>query len=377
MANVINRVGLDKNPQTRTRHHGLDRLRIGFVPLTDCAPFVVAKEFGLFDRYGLCVELSRELGWASVRDKIIHGELHAAHAVAGMPFATTLGLNSIRCECLTALVLNQHGNAITMSNRLWQQGVRDNVTLKLEIRKSRLQKTLTFGVVFRFSSHNFLLREWLRTVGIEVDRDVRIVVVPPPQMAVNLKAGHLDGFCAGEPWNSVAVKSKAGWITTTSAELAPNHPEKVLMVRQEFAERHEKQHLALIAALLDACRICDSPESRNEIIALLARPEYVGTPVSTLRPAFDGNLNMGHGQNRFVPDFNLFHQDGINDPSVEKAAWVLRHLRATGLCKEPGALTPALSHQVFRSDIFQKAIQVHHSNRLEKIENHHTIETCA
>src|SRR6266850_1427849 len=208
-------------------------LRLGFVPLTDCAPLVMAAELGLFRKYGLDVVLSRELGWASIRDKIIYGELEAAHALAAMPSAATIGFGSIPCECLAALVLNLHGNAITLSNDLWRRGVRDGSTLRQEIVRSRQSRPLTFGVVFSCSSHQFLLRGWLAAAGTDPDRDVRIVVVPPPQMVVNLEAGHLDGFCVGEPWNSVAVQARAGWCVAATAELEPGNPEKVLMVRRE------------------------------------------------------------------------------------------------------------------------------------------------
>src|SRR6516162_3704598 len=136
-------------------------LRLGFVPLTDCAPLVMAQELGIFRKYGINVVLSRELGWATIRDKVIYRELDAAHAVAGMPFAATLGLGSIRCDCLTALVLNLHGNAITLSNDLWKKGVRDGTSLRGEILRSRGRGVFTFGVVYPFYSHNFLLRDWL------------------------------------------------------------------------------------------------------------------------------------------------------------------------------------------------------------------------
>src|SRR6058998_2284711 len=161
-------------------------LRIGFVPLTDCAPLIMARELGLFAKYGLRVALKRELGWATIRDKIIYGELEAAHSLAGMPIAATLGLGSIRCDCLTALVLNLHGNAITLSNELWRAGVRDGASLKAELTRLRHKRTLTLGVVSHFSSHHFLLRQWLMSAGILPDRDVRVVVVPPPQMVTNL-----------------------------------------------------------------------------------------------------------------------------------------------------------------------------------------------
>jgi ABC-type nitrate/sulfonate/bicarbonate transport system substrate-binding protein len=173
-------------------------LRLGFVPLTDCAPLVMAHELGLFRKYGVRALLSRELGWATIRDKIIHGELDAAHAVAGMPVAATLGLKSVRCDCVTALVLNLHGNAITLSRDLWRAGVRDGATLCQEIRRARRKRPFTFGAVYSFSSHYYLLRNWLTASGVDPDRDARIVIVPPPQMVLNLKAGHLDGFCVGE-----------------------------------------------------------------------------------------------------------------------------------------------------------------------------------
>ena len=332
-------------------------LRLGFVPLTDCAPLVIARELGIFRKYGINVTLSRELGWATIRDKIIYRELDAAHAVAGMPFAATLGLGSIRCDCLTALVLNLHGNAITLSIDLWKRGVRDGASLRKEIIRSRGKRTFTFGVVYPFSSHNFLLRDWLTASGINPERDVRLVVVPPPQMATNLKAGHLDGFCAGEPWNSVAVQSGAGWCVAASAELDPDHPEKVLMVRREFAEKHADEHLALVAALLEACELCAEPENRNEIVATLSRPEYVGVPATLLRRGFDGRFDFGQGRFRTVPDFNVFYRDDTNEPSSDKAAWVLQHLRDRGLCHEPAALNFALGRNVFRQDLFEQAVR--------------------
>ena len=330
-------------------------LRLGFVPLTDCAPLVMAAELGLFRKYGLNVALSRELGWATIRDKTIYNELDAAHAVAGMPFAATLGLGSIKCDCLTALVLNLHGNAITLANDLWKRGVRNGVSLKSEIARTRGEKIFTFGVVHPFSSHNFLLRAWLAAAGINPERDVRIVVVPPPQMVANLKAGHLDGFCAGEPWNSVAVQTHAGWIAATSAALDFGHPEKVLMVRRDFAERRADEHLALVAALLEACAYCAAPENRNEIVATLARPEYVNAPVAALRRGFDGEFDFGHGRVEAVPDFHVFHGHDANEPSGRKAAWVLEHFRNHSLCPNPLLLNFALGRAVFRADLFEKA----------------------
>ncbi|HEU5396557.1 MAG TPA: CmpA/NrtA family ABC transporter substrate-binding protein [Verrucomicrobiae bacterium] len=352
---------LQANPKPKTRP-----LRVGFVPLTDCAPMVMAQELGLYNKFGLAVALSRELGWATVRDKIIHRELDAAHAVAGMPFAATLGLGSVQCDCVAALVLNLHGNGITLSNDLWNRGVRDGATLRAEILQQRGRKTFTFGIVYPFSSHHFLLRAWLSRAGIMPDRDVRMVVVPPPQMVANLKAGHLDGFCAGEPWNSVAVQARAGWCMAASAELDPGHPEKVLMVRRDFAERRHEEHLALVAALLEACAFCDAPENHDRIAAVLARREYVGTTGSALRRGLSGDFDFGHDLGRRVPDFTVFHRHDANEPCGRKAAWVIQHLRDSGLPPESAPLSFALGRKIFRLDLFEQARELAAKIRLDR-----------
>lgn len=336
-------------------------LRLGFVPLTDCAPLVMAEELSLFKKFGLRVELSRELGWATIRDKIIYGELEAAHALAAMPAAATLGLGSVPCDCLTALVLNLNGNAITLSESLWKRGVRDGKTLRAEITRCHREKTFTFGVVFPYSSHRYLLRRWFATHGIDAEHDVRIVVVPPPQMVANLKAGHLDGFCVGEPWNSVAVKSHAGWIAATSSELDAQHPEKVLMVRSDFATKRSEEHIALVAALMEACEFCDAPENHEQIIKTLARPEYVGAAEDSLRHGITGEMDYGHGTERMLSDFCIFHRGDANEPGGDKAAWVLDLIRASGPGKEPFTVNFSLGRKIFRADIFEKAAALRHS----------------
>ena len=333
------------------------------MPLTDCAPLVMAHELGLFRKFGLNVALSRELGWATIRDKIIHGELDAAHAVAGMPVAATLGLGSIPCDCLTALVLNLHGNAITLSNDLWQRGVRDGKTLREEIFRSRRRKIYTFGVVYPFSSHRiFCCATGWRRAGIDSERDVRIVVVPPPQMAANLKAGHLDGFCVGravELGGRAIARGLDAWPRARS--WTPGHPEKVLMVRRDFAEKRGEEHLALVAALLEACEFCDAPENREQIIATLARPAYVNVPAAALRRGFGAEFDFGHGEVRHIQNFSAFHRHNANEPSDDKAAWVLERLRASGLCPNPSVLTAGLGQRIFRADIFDRAVCLRNS----------------
>lgn len=327
------------------------RLRLGFVPLTDCAPLVVAQELGLFARQGVDVVLSRELGWATVRDKIIFGELHAAHALGPMVLQLALGLSSNPCACFTPLILSAQGNAITVSRRLWAAGVNDAVSLGAWRGQSRQPDPLTFGIVFPYSCHHLLLRDWLAMAGLNVDRDVKLVVVPPPQMVTNLKAGHLDGFCAGEPWGTLAVETGAGSCVARSATLDPLHPEKVLLVRQELLDQHRDECLALTGALLEACAYCADAKNTETVADLLAQPRYLGI---SRKAILDSLLASG------APDGKrgrhlLFHGPEINDPTTDKAGVLARRLRQAGLLPQP--LLPAQLGALFRSDLFQTVIQ--------------------
>lgn len=348
--------GMDEKPHRPIT--GRRPLRVGFVPLNDCAPLVMARELGLYEKYGLEVELSREVGWATIRDKIIYGELEAAHAVAGLIYACTFGLGAIRTPCLTGLVINLHGNAITLSHELRSHGVHDGPSLAREVDRLRGRRLFTFGVAFPFSSHNFILCEWLRAAGIEPHVDVEIVAVPPPQMFPNLKAGNLDGYCVGEPWNSLAVMHRAGWCVASSAELAPRHPEKVLLVRSDFAEAREAEHVALIAALIEACEFCDRPENRERIIETLAQPGYVNAPVQALRMSMLGTFNFGHGRIEKHADFHVFSRHTANAPTADKAGWILRQMVKCGVLKDPLLIAPGCVAETFRPDIFQRANQL-------------------
>lgn len=327
-------------------------IRIGFVALTDCAPLVMARELGLFEKHGLTVELSREIGWATIREKVVYGELDAAHAPAGMVFAVAAGLGGIKGDCLTGLVLNLHGNAITLSQRLWQAGVRDGATLRDHIRKSR--RPVTLGTVYQWSSHSVLLRLWLKRHGLDVENDAEVVVVPPSQMVAHLRAGHLDGFCAGEPWNSLAVMSRAGWVVARSAELAPAHPEKVLMVRGAFAERFDGQHVALIAALLESAHFCDAPGNRERVAETLARTGYVGTDAEAIHRGMRSVFDYGNGRIEPCPGFNIFARGNANEPDLEKAAWVIRNLVSSGLATA-SQFPRRTAMKCFRADIFARA----------------------
>jgi len=313
----------------------------------------VAYELGFFAKYGLEVKLCRELGWATIRDKIIFGELDAAQAVAGLALAATCGWGSVPSPCVTGMILSTNGNGITLSNLLYAQGVHDAKSFKSFLR-SDAKTVPTLGTVSPFSSHNFLLRQWLRSGGIDPDKDVRIVIVPPPQVCQNLKAGNLDGFCVGEPWNSLAVQSRLGWTVATSTDLSPGHPEKILLVREDFGEKKAEQHLGLMAALLEACEWCDQPENLGEIVSLLCRQEYLNLPAKVVLPSLSGRYDYGNGHRDVVPGFLNFHRHNANEPTPSQVEWIAEHLVDNGFSRvaKPSA---ELCQRVFRRDLYQRA----------------------
>lgn len=347
---------LDKNLASSHRRP----LRLGFLPLIDASPLIVAQELGLFARHGVRVELRREIGWATIREKIIYGELDAAHAPAPMLWSAQLGLGCPACDVLTALVLNLNGNAITLSRALWDAGVRDAASLGDHVRTQRnTREPLTFGMVFPFSSHHLLLREWLRTAGLDPDREVRLVVVPPAQMFRNLNARTIDGFCAGEPWNTLAVREGAGWCPTWSGAQQPGHMEKVLMVTRRFAETRADEHGRLVRALAEAATWCDEPQNREPLAAMLSAAPYLNLPTRVIAPALLGRFDCGNGRVEAVPDFVVFHRHDAGVPDANKALPLQRALAATGLIPAAVARDPELPRRLFRSDLHRDILNQH------------------
>jgi ABC-type nitrate/sulfonate/bicarbonate transport system substrate-binding protein len=349
-------IKLPKSTSAATRARPL---RIGFLPLTDAAPLIVAQRHGFFAKHGLQVELHREVGWATIREKIIYGELDAAQAPAPMLWATHLGFGCAPCPVLTALVLNLHGNALTLSRSLWDAGVRDATSMRNLIRTRPAHQLLTFGVVFLFSSHHLLLRDWLRGASLDPDRDVRIVVVPPAQMFRNLAAGTIDGYCAGEPWNTLAVREGAGWCPTWSAAQQPGQLEKVLLVTQQFAQKRPGEHAALVAALAEACAWCDEPQHHEPLTQLLAEADHLNLAARVIAPALTGRFDCGNGHIETTPDFHIFHRGDANVPTVAKATELQSALISAGLLTV-AATHPELPQHLFREDLYRDAL---HTNQ--------------
>ena len=333
-------------------HSSANPLRFGYVPLVDCAPLAVAREMGIFERHGLNVELSRELGWASVRDKLVFGHLDAAQSIAGIAIALGLGINEMRSEVTVPMVLNLHGNAITLSTELGPEKIGDGENLPSYLAHAwKKTRPFTLAVTHRYSSHFVLLKTWLKRIGLHNPKDVEIIFLPPALMPRQLKAGHIDGYCVGEPWNSESILSGTGWCPATSSELSLGHPEKVLILSGNYLNEQRDESIQLIAALLDACSICQDPSFREQLIAILSMPDYTGASQDVLRNSLGPHFETG-AASRNVGDFHVFHGDSINRPSTDKASWVLAGMRSTGTL--PDATCGSIS-RIYREDLFHAA----------------------
>lgn len=347
-------------PSTKSNLRSTKPQRLGYLGLADAGPLIAAREQGFFEQEGLRVELSREVGWATIRDKVLTGELDAAQAPAPMLWAARLGIGAPAFPAASAFILNLHGNAICLSNRLRVWGVSDGASLRREALSRRGERKLVFGVVYPFSSHNLQLRAWLSSLGLVPDRDVRIAIVPPAQMIPTLKAGAIDGFMAGEPWTSMAVYLREGWCANWSGALFPGHIEKVLMTRDEHIGT--ETHAALLRALQRSCKWCDQPENRDELCCMLSASDALKLPVEILRASLCGPYDFGLSRSEAIPDFHIFYNGGANTPSIPKAASLHHELASAGLL--PQDCSSAICSRLFRPDVLSKALVGEAANQL-------------
>lgn len=313
-------------------------LKLGFVPLSDAAGLIVAHALGFFAAEGLEVELSREASWATIRDKVAFGALDGAHMLAPMVLAQTLGVGSEATAMVAPLALGSDASAVTVSSRLGlgadpsAQGLAGLVAQRREMDAS----PLTFSVVYPFSTHNYLLRLWMAQAGIDPDRDVRLTIAPPPRMAELLAGGVIEGFCAGEPWNAVAVEAGVGVIAARAAEIRAGAPDKVFATTKAWADAHPETLQALIRALLQGLAWADAPENRRSLALLLARPEYLDVSPDAVAAGV-----------RHV----VFHRDGASRPDPAKAEWLLEQMRRWGQVGTDVAAAQA----VYRADLYDAA----------------------
>ena len=341
---------------------------LGFIALVDCAPLLVAAEKGFFRRHGLSVMLLREGSWASLRDRVALGVLDGGHMLQALPLASVAATVGMAQPMLTACVLNLGGNGITVSAALWKRMVEARsdagadaisaasaLALVVKDRRARAAAPLTFAVTFPYSSHNYELRLWLAAGGIDPDRDVRLVVVPPQQMLTFLTAGRIDGYCVGAPWNALAAVQGVGRLVATKADLWENAQEKVLGVTRAWAERHPNTHRALVRALIEACRWLDEAAQPEEVAELLARPGIVNAPAPLLAALLGGRIPVAaDAPARLQPDSLVFHRYAANFPWRSQALWTLRQMRRWGQLGTDADLT-ALASRAIAADTYRAA----------------------
>ncbi|WP_438917855.1 ABC transporter substrate-binding protein [Kosakonia cowanii] len=330
-------------------------LRVGFIPLTDCAPVVMAAVKKFDEKYGITIIPSKESSWASVRDKLLSGELDAAHVLYGMVYGLQLGVAGPQRDMAVLMTLNNNGQAITLSNQLKAAGVTDGASLKKVIAASP-QGTYTFAQTFPSGTHAMWLYYWLANAGIDPFADVRNVVVPPPQMVVNMKIGNMSGFCVGEPWNQRTILDGIGFTAATSQQIWPDHPEKVLGTTSAWASANGNAARALTAAVLEASRWIDaSDENRRETAKTIAARAYINTAVETIEGRMLGHYEDGLGKTWQDAHAMRFFNDGaVSYPWLSDGIWFLTQQKRWGLLKsDPDYL--AVARQINRSELYKQA----------------------
>jgi len=344
-------------------------LRIGFIPLVDAAALIVAVDKGFTAAEGLDVTLVREVSWSNVRDKLNIGLFDAAHLLAPVAIASSLGLAHVKVPIVAPFNLGLNGNAITVSPALHADimaeidGDRyDPMATALALarvvaaRRKRGAEPLTFGMTFPFSTHNYQLRFWMAAGGVDPDEDVRLVVLPPPYMVDSLANGHVDAFCVGAPWNSVAVDLGIGHILHFVSDILVRAAEKVLAVRQSWSQNNPEVLAALIRAAFRASQFIEQPINRAEVARMLAQPERIGVDADVVQRTLDGHLKISpDGIMRESGRYLLVGREEAGRPDPVQAAWLYAQMVRWGQAPlGPQALQVAMA--VFRPDLYDAAL---------------------
>ena len=319
--------------QTVVAKHGLEKINldIGFLPLTASAPIIIAKEKGFFEHHGLDeVNLVRESAWRGVQDGIAGRYLDAALMPSGMPvWMTAGGMDNKPTPVVTALTLTRNGNAIALDKRFADQGVRTLSDLKRFLKETPDKKHI-FGVAHPASSHNLLLRYWLAAGGIDPDVDVEVLSLPPAQMIANLQSGTIDGYSIGEPWATRAVVEGIGYEIATDIEVWDGHPGKVLGVREDWALAYPNTHVALVKALLEACKYCADPANHDEVREILAQPEYLSMDHEYIYLSDAQQATCGITKDTRQLSHHVFFSNTANRPSRTENLWLLAQMARWG-----------------------------------------------
>ncbi|MBP2550616.1 NitT/TauT family transport system ATP-binding protein [Neorhizobium galegae] len=345
-------------------------LRAGFIPLMDASILIAALEAGFAAREGLTLDLVRDVSWANVRDRLAFRQFDIAHMLSPMPVASMLGLGSNPSPTITPFSLGRGGNAITLSTRLFarmqaltglgeQASALENaraLSAVVQDMRERREQPPTLGMTYPFSSHNYEFRYWLAAGGIDPDRDVKLVVVPPPLTSDALAAGAIDGFCVGAPWNMVACERGVGRIVAAKQDIWPSAPEKVIGMRPDWAEANADTVSRLIVALDAAARWCDDADNHDTLADMLAGPRYIAASKDIIRHVLAGEFSLdAKGNRRVIPDYFQFHRQSANLPRENQALWIFSQMIRWGQTGY-GEQALAKAKSAFRPDLYRSAL---------------------
>ena len=328
-------------------------VKIGFIPLTDCASVVIASVMGFDKKYGIKIIPSKEASWAAVRDKLVNGELDASHVLYGLIYGVQMGIGGPKKDMAVLMNLNHNGQAITLSNQIKEKGVTDGPALKKLVDAEK--RDYTFAQTFPTGTHAMWLYYWLATYGIDPFKDVKNITVPPPQMVANMRVGNMDGYCVGEPWGARAIYDKIGFTAVTTQDIWKDHPEKVLGTTAEFVQKYPNTARAMIMAILDASKYIDAMSNRANVAKIISDKSYVNTAVDVIEGRMEGHYENGLGKKWQDPNYMKFYSDGyVNYPFLSDGMWFLTQHKRWGLLKEdPDYL--AIAKKVNQIELYQQA----------------------
>ena len=339
-------------------------VKLGIIALTDCSPIVIAHEKGLFKKYGINATVIKGASWAAIRDSLTNGDIHATHMLLGMPIASTIGLaGAPKKPMIVPWLMNRNGQAITLSNKYKGKVNADPKALKPFVEEAKKAGTpLTFAMTFPPGTHAMWMRYYLASGGIHPGdamgggADVSLVTVPPPQMVANMKAGKMDGFCVGEPWNARAIADDIGFTAITTQGIWKDHPEKALAFTAEFAEKNPKTVKAILKAIHEASVWLDKMENRPEQAKIVSAPTYINCPPEVILGRLQGKYDMGDGRKIKDPNYMIFSERNCNFPQPKYCQWWMTQLRRWGFT-EGAPDYAAVTKQVMRPDIYEETMK--------------------
>lgn len=329
-------------------------VRIGFIPLTDCASVVMASVLGIDQKYGVKIVPTKEASWAGVRDKLINGELDFAHVLYGLVYGVHLGIGGSKNEMAVLMSLSQNGQGITLSSKLHEAGVTDGESLRKLMQTDK--RTYTYAQTFPTGTHAMWLYYWLAANGINPMQDARAITVPPPQMVANMRVGNMDGFCVGEPWGARAIMDRIGFTAATTQQIWADHPEKVLGTTSAFVSANPNTARAVTAAVIEAGKWIDaSPENRRKTAETIAAKSYVNTAVDAIVDRMLGRYTDGLGKTWDDTHAMRFYGDGeASFPYLSDGMWFLTQHKRWGLLKAHPDYQ-AVAQAINRIDVYKQA----------------------